>query len=122
MYMRAVTFRIVYLGIASAAILLSVALRDATVQAAPTTPAPRAVNVLAPLSLVTLPTVHVTAVAEHGTARTPAEARQRAVAAHQHASGIEHADTDTDVSAALPSLRLDMPYYSFGTLLPRVRN
>ena len=122
MYMRAVTFRIVYLGIASAAILLSVALRDATVEAAPNAPAPRTVNALAPLSVVTLPTVHVTAVAEHATAQGSPAARQHAVAARQHGEGIEQADTDVTVGATLPSLRLDMPYYSFGKLLPKVRN
>jgi hypothetical protein len=121
MYMRAVTVRIVYLGIASAAILLSLALRDATVEAAPNGPTTRAVNALAPLSVTTLPTIHVTAVAEHAAPKAPPVTHQRAVAAHQHAGGIEQADTNADVGA-LPSLRLDMPYYSFGKLLPKVRN
>ena len=120
MYMRAVTIRIVYLGIASAAILLSVALRETTVEVAPSVPVKYQVSAAAQPPVVTLPTVYVTARADRDAAPAMPAARQRAIAQQQHAEGIEQADADARVNASLPTLRLDMPYYSFGRVLPRV--
>jgi hypothetical protein len=117
MYMRAVTFRIVYVGIVSVGILLSAAFRQSTVQAAPATTAAaqRSPAVAAP-RIVTLPTVQVTAVATRATVAPKAPAVTKAVAGESRdagASGSFH-------TGSAPSLRLDMPYYSFGKALPRV--
>jgi hypothetical protein len=120
MYMRAVTVRMIYVGIASAAILITIALREAAVQAVPGMALAHGVGTPARLPVVTLPTVHVSAVAGHAEAPAMPATRQRAIAAQQHAEGIEQADTDIPVSASLPSLRLDMPYYTFGKMLPHV--
>jgi len=115
MYMRAVTFRIVYLGIMSAGILLSSFLRDSTVQAAPVGSAAAVAKPAAP-HIVTLATVHVSATARHVAARAPALAR---AAAHVAAGNADASDEHSG-AATLPTLRLDMPYYAFGKLLPRV--
>ena len=114
MYMRAVIFRIVYLGIVSVGILVGAAFRQSTVQAAPiaaavpqskTAPAPR---------IVTLPTVEVRSTAFHATAaRAPAVLKAANVQSHDDSSAGAHA-------GAAPTLRLDMPYYSLGKALPRV--
>ena len=112
MYMRAVTFRIVYLGIVSAGLLLSSFLRDSTVQAAPVA---RTAAVAAPAAprIVTLATIHVSATAR------PAAARAAALAKATVHAAAGNADADQG-GATLPTLRLDMPYYAFGKLLPRV--
>jgi hypothetical protein len=112
MYMRAVTFRIVYVGIVSVGILLAAALRQSNVQAAPiAAAAPPVASVVKP-QIVTLPTVQVRSTAMHASAaKAPVVARDVAVDTHDDAGS--HA-------ATAPTLRLDMPYYSFGKVLPRV--
>lgn len=108
MYMRAVTTRIVYLGIASLGILLSVAFRQAPVLASTlpaTAPQLAATRAPALLPTVTLATVHVRAAAQQ-----PGAA----------AATTSAADDDAVGARRLPNLRLDMPYYAFGKLLPRV--
>lgn len=116
MYMRAVTFRIVYLGLVSVGILLSATLRDSTVQAAPLTQVstPSANAPAAKPSIVTLATVNVRAAAGHTATHAAPLTRATAAGNARLEVGEDHA------GAALPSLRLDMPYYSFGKLLPRV--
>lgn len=119
MYMRAVTIRIAFVGFASAAILMAAAFRQAPVQAAPVAAAAQAASpavVVTPTVL--LPVIHVSAKA----ARTDSVA-QVAAAAPRIA---EQADAATGVhasfrgGASVPSLRLDMPYYSVGKLITRV--
>ena len=118
MYMRAVTVRIVYVGIVSLGILLSAAFRDATVQAAPVVaakPQSGAAVAKAPLPVATLATIHVTA---------SAAGRVVTAAPQSNAAGprldAEETIVDARAGTALPSLRMDMPFYSFGKLLPRV--
>jgi hypothetical protein len=114
MYMRAVIFRIVYLGIVSVGILLGAAFRQSTVQAAPIdAAAPQAKAAPAP-RIVTLPTVEVRAAAAHASA-AKAPAAPQAVTLQIHDDGNAGSHT-----AAAPTLRLDMPYYSLGKALPRV--
>jgi len=116
MYMRAVTYRIVYFGVLSVGILFGATLRHSAVQAAPATAAP-ALAVAAPRPPVTLATIHVRAtVPPHVRAFAPAPepvAFVRVVA-------DETGPGTSSGAATLPSLRLDMPYYAFGKLLPRV--
>ncbi len=69
----------------------------------------------APLAITTLATVHVTASAADA---AKASAPRHGVVVAQDAAG--EASVDIRASATLPSLRLDMPYYSFGKMLPRV--
>ena len=113
MYMRAVTFRIVYLGIVSAGLLLSSFLRDSTVEAAPVARTTAAVAAPAAPRIVTLATIHVSATAR------PAAARAAALAKATVHAAAGNADAEQG-GATLPTLRLDMPYYAFGKLLPRV--
>jgi hypothetical protein len=115
MYMRAVIYRIIYVAIVSVGILLSAALRQTTVQAAPVA-AVRPVNAtaVAPAPVVTLATIHVHASA--GRARAVPRAAAHTVATADAAA--EPAGGHAAQSA--PTLRLDMPYYSFGKMLPRV--
>jgi len=116
MYMRAVTVRIVYVGIVTLGILLSAAFRDSSVQAAPVAAAkPQSAVVKGHLPVTTLPTVHVTA-SRAAIARTAGTHQAPATAQ----IGTDEASADVRAAAALPSLRLDMPYYTFGKMLPRV--
>ncbi|HEY2396710.1 MAG TPA: hypothetical protein VGH81_12135 [Rudaea sp.] len=114
MYMRAVTFRVVYVGIVSVGILLTAAFRQSNVQATPIAAASRpAVSVVKP-PIVILPTVEVRSVAIHASgAKAPAVSKAVVVEIHDDTATGPHAGT------AL-TLRLDMPYYSFGKVLPRV--
>ena len=114
MYMRAVTFRIVYVGIVSIGILLAAALRQSDVQAAPIAAAARPVASVVKPQIVTLPTVQVRSTAMHASvAKVPVVAKDVAVEPHDDVTAGAHA-------ATAPTLRLDMPYYSFGKVLPRV--
>lgn len=67
------------------------------------------IHVRAEVPIPTLPTIVVTATAPEGTADEPTL---------QVASMSEARDSVSPVSA-LPHARLDMPYYSFGKLMPR---
>jgi hypothetical protein len=69
----------------------------------------------APLPVVTLPAVHVRSVAAH-----PPKLPAAAVLVAAQAATIAAGATVGSGGTSLPSLRLDMPYYSFGKLLPRV--
>jgi hypothetical protein len=120
MYMRAVTIRIAFLGFASAAIMMAAGLHQAPVQAAPVAAVAHAA---APAVVVTpavlLPVIHVRATAAPAprvdwlAATVPALADpEPSAAAGVHASFRG--------GASVPSLRLDMPYYSFGKLITRV--
>ena len=120
MYMRAVTIRIAFLGFASVAILMATAFRQAPAQAAPVAAVARAASPsVVVLPTVLLPVIHVRATA----ARTPTIAAASAVA-----PVIAEREPDADIGvhagfrggASVPSLRLDMPYYSFGKILTRV--
>lgn len=117
MYMRAVTVRIVYVGIVSLGILLSAAFRESTVQAAPVAAHPSAASLAAKSAapVTTLATVHVTASAA-AAAKAPLQRRGATVPPDLSSE----ASADIRGLSALPSLRLDMPYYSFGKMLPRV--
>lgn len=120
MYMQAVTFRIVFVGVLGVGILLSAALRDNTVHAAPVS-APvaqaHAQSTTAP-SVVMLPTVQVRATA----ARAPAPARVKSSTSPllTQAPSESTPPLAAHAGSSLPTLRLDMPYYSLGRILPRV--
>ena len=113
MYMRAFNIRIVYVGVLSLAAVFGSVLRQHDVQAAPAIQAtqqqqpPAGPAASASVPTVTLATVHVS----HASAKArPAAPAPVPVADSDHFSA----------GSAVPSLRLDMPYYSFGKLLPRV--
>jgi len=111
MYMRTVTFRIVYVGIVSLGILLTAAFRQSNVQAAPIATASRLAMTVAKPSIVTLPTIEVRSVAIHGSgAKAPAKAVVVQI----------HDDAGAGAPMGAAGVRLDMPYYSFGKVLPRV--
>jgi hypothetical protein len=111
MYMRAVIYRIVYVGIVSVGILLSAAFRHSTVQAAPVaSAAARSIAATTP-RIVTLPTVEVRAVS----VREPAKASSTSIIIQ-----VQDDHTNDSHAGAAPTFRLDMPYYSLGKVLPRV--
>ena len=114
MYMRAVTYRIVYVGIVSVGILLTAAARRAP---APPPPPPAAAPrgaTTAQLPIVTLPTVEVRPLAARvAGAKAPVVSKGVAAERLDDTATAPHAVT-------APTLRLDMPYYSFGKVLPRV--
>jgi hypothetical protein len=113
MYMRAVIYRIVYVGIASAGILLSAAFRQSTVQAAPVAAAAARATAPAP-RIVILPTVEVRAAAVRApTTKARESSPSVAVQVQVDRANDPHA-------GAAPTFRLDMPYYSLGRVLPRV--
>ena len=122
MYMQAVTFRIVFVGVLGVAILCGAALRNNTVLAAPMS-APAA-QAHAPAtnapSIVTLPTVQVRASAAAPIAS--ARARSSAPRLVTQVPGTSTAPPAAHAASgsSLPTLRLDMPYYSLGKFLPRV--
>ncbi|HET7064702.1 MAG TPA: hypothetical protein VFI49_10555 [Rudaea sp.] len=119
MYMRAFVYRFVYVGVVSLGIALGAAFQQPVAHAAASQPASdqAAVAAPAPLPIVTLSTVHVHADA----ARTPvakpvAPARVATAVAPDLVSSVASDHRGGSVS----TLRLDMPYYSFGKMLPRV--
>ena len=118
MYMRAVTIRIVYLGVLGLGVLLSAALRQSEVSAAPLqASAPQRSLPVAASTPVLLPTIHVRAQAPHATSPAdPAVPKVALSPINQHHA----AQPDIHGAVSLPTLRMDMPYYSFGKLLPRV--
>ena len=85
----------------------------AAVTPAPTQAAPAAVSAAAP---VTLPTVHV----------RPSASQRLAVAVSAASAGTGvivpavYTTDDANVTNASSELRMDMPYYSFGRIQPRV--
>ena len=119
MYMRAVTIRIVYLGVLSLGILCSLAFRQSVALAAPThTSTAQTSRSAAALPVMTLPTVQVRAQAQRDT--VPAlpsvaiPAMAEAPAHDHHPPRLDWRDT------SLPTLRWETPHYSFGKMLPRV--
>jgi len=116
MFMRAVIFRIVYVGIVSVGILLSAALRQSTVQAAPVVAAKQQTHTAAIIPTVTLATIHVRPATVRAAVKEVPPLRTAAVG---HAAQLPSV-AEGRAGASLPTLRLDMPYYSFGKLLPRV--
>lgn len=121
MYMRAVTYRIVYFGVLSVSILFGATVRHSAVQAAPASASLQAAALaVAPAALptVTLATIHVSAVRRNGSLMlVQAIAPATAFAGPGDEGGGSSA---ADPATKLPSLRLDMPYYALGKLLPRV--
>jgi len=119
MYMRAVTIRIAYLGVLSLGVLLSAAFRQADVSAAPlqaSAPQRSVLPVAAPAPVL-LQTVHVRAQASHAAVvANPTGPKVVANLIRQDTA----APADAHGGVSLPTLRMDMPYYSFGKLLPRV--
>jgi hypothetical protein len=114
MYMRAVIYRIVYVGIVSVGILLSAAFRHSTVQAAPVASAAARSTASAAPRIVTLPTVEVRA----ASVREPTTTAKASSASIVIQVQGDHANDSHAV--ATPTFRLDMPYYSLGRVLPRV--
>lgn len=117
MFMRAFVIRFVFIGILVVGVALGAALRQPAVHAAPPHAGAKQAAAVAPapLPIVTLSTVHVRADAARTVAKPVVPVRVEAaadltssVASDHHGAGLG------------PTLRLDMPYYSFGKLLPRV--
>jgi len=118
MYMQAFIVRFVFVGVFGLGIVLSTAFRQPEAQAAAmhgsAVTAPETATAPAALPTVTLSTVHVTASSStHLVART----------AHVDPAPAAHVTTSEaggHGGGLAPTLRLDMPYYSFGKMLPRV--
>lgn len=119
MYMRAVTVRIVYFGFMALVVLAGATLRQSTVLAAAAAATPAKSRVAAvSLPVTTLPTIHVqTRALKTGVTARPADIAPAVVS---EGSARFESSPVAGGGATLPSLRLDMPYYSFGKLLPRV--
>ena len=119
MYMRAFVYRFVYVGVVSLGVALAAAFHQPVAHAG-TQPGSEqaAVAKPAPLPIVTLSTVHVHADA----ARTPVAKPAAPVSAAAAVSPdlVSSVVTDHRGGGSAPTLRLDMPYYSFGKMLPRV--
>jgi hypothetical protein len=117
MYMQAFIVRFVFVGVFGLGIVLSTAFRHPEAQAAAmpattaTSPASVATSPVPPT--VTLSTVHVTAGSPHIVVARIAHA-DPALAAHATTSEAG------GHGGLAPTLRLDMPYYSFGKMVPRV--
>jgi hypothetical protein len=119
MYMRAFVYRFVYVGVVTLGAALAAAFHQPVAHAA-TQPGSEqtAVAKPAPVPIVTLSTVHVHADA----ARTPAAkpVAPTRVAAAVLPDLVSSVAPDHRSGGSAPTLRLDMPYYSFGKMLPRV--
>jgi hypothetical protein len=119
MYMRAVTVRVVYLAVLSVGVLFGTAFRQSVVLAAPAQAvAPKREQTVTAPAPVLLQTIHVRAQAARVVA--PAGASNVKVLTATPAVEVRPAPSDLRERAALPTLRLDMPYYSIGKMLPRV--
>lgn len=119
MYMRAFVVRFAFFGVLSVGIALSAAFRQPIAhEAAPqASPKQAAVVAPAPLPTVTLSTVHVHADASRAAAKPAAPARVEMAPAPASLTSV---GSDHRSGGLAPALRLDMPYYSFGKMLPRV--
>ena len=120
MYMRAFVYRFVYVGVVSLGVALAAAFDQPVAHAAAAQPgSEQAVVVIpAPLPVVTLSTVHVHADSVRAPIVKPAAPARVAPAVSPDLVGSVAADHRGAGSVA--TLRLDMPYYSFGKMLPRV--
>jgi len=120
MYMRAFVYRFVYVGVVSLGVALAAAFHQPVAHAAASQPGSEQaiVAVPAPLPMVTLPTVHVQADATRAAVTKPAAPARVAVEVPPGLVGSVAADHRGGGSVS--TLRLDMPYYSFGKMLPRV--
>ena len=120
MYMRAFVYRFVYVGVVSLGVALAAAFHQPVAHAATAQPGSEqaVVAIPAPLPVVTLSTVHVRADSVRASAVKPATPARVAPAVSPDLVSSVSADHRGGGSAA--TLRLDMPYYSFGKMLPRV--
>ena len=119
MYMRAFVYRFVYISVLGLGIVLTAAFRQPVAHAASPqagTKQPAAVAA-APLPVVTLSTVHVRADAARAARTAPPAQVETAQATSDLTTSVA---SDHHAGGAAPTLRLDMPYYSFGKMLPRV--
>lgn len=119
MYMRAFVYRFVYVSVLSLGVAVGAAFQQPVAHAAAGTAAskPAALTTSAPLPIVTLSTVHVRADSARTAVAKPAAPARVAAAAEITASTVA---SDHRGGGLAPTLRLDMPYYSFGKMLPRV--
>lgn len=119
MYMRAFVYRFVYVGVLSLGVALAAAFQQPVAHAAAAQAGskPAAVSAPTPLPVVTLSTVHVRADSARTPVAKPAAPARVAAAAEITASTVA---SDHHGGGLAPTLRLDMPYYSFGKMLPRV--
>jgi len=120
MYMRAFIYRFVFVGVLGLGIALGSAFRQSSAQpASPQAPAAaQAAVAAAALPVVTLAPIRVTA-----SAARPAPSRNvvgRTATAATPAAVPASAPESRGSSAAAPNFRLDMPYYSFGKVIPRL--
>ena len=117
MYMRAFVYRFVYVGVVSLGVALAAAFHQPVAHAAAAQPGSeqKVAVITARLPVVTLSTVHVRA----DSVRAPAVKPARAAPAVSP-DLVSSAEADHRAGGSVASLRLDMPYYSFGKMLPRV--
>ncbi len=119
MYMRAFVYRFVYVGVVSLGVALAAAFHQPVAHAAAAQPGSgQAVVAIPPPPLVTLSTVHVHADSVRAPAVKPATPVRVAPAVSSDLVSSVAADHRGGTSVV--TLRLDMPYYSFGKMLPRV--
>ena len=118
MYMRAFVYRFVYVGVVSLGVALTVAFHQPVAQAAAAQPGSEqaVVAILAPLPIVTLSTVHVHADSVAPTVKPAIPARVAPAVSPDLVSSVAADHRGGSVA----TLRLDMPYYSFGKMLPGV--
>lgn len=119
MYMRAFVVRFAFFGVLGVGVALSAAFRQPVAhEAAPqATPKQAAVVAPAPLPVVTLSTVHVRADLSRPAAKPATPARVETAPAP---ASLTNVTSDHRGGGIAPTLRLDMPYYSFSKMLPRV--
>jgi hypothetical protein len=117
MFMRAFVYRFVYVGVLSLGVALGAAFQQPVARAAAvqSTAKQAAVASPTPLPIVTLSTVHVHADARAAIVKPSAPARVAPASDITASNAADHRS-----GGVAPTLRLDMPYYSFGKMLPRV--
>ena len=120
MYMRAFVYRFVYVGVVSLGVALAAAFHQPVAHAAASQPGSEqaAVVIPAPLPVVTLSTVHVHADSARAPAAKPAIPTR--VAPPVLPDLVSSVAAEHRGGGSVATLRLDMPYYSFGKMLPRV--
>ena len=120
MYMRAFVYRFVYVGVVSLGVALAAAFHQPVAHAAAAQPGSEQAVVVAPapLPVVTLSTVHVHADSARGPVVKPVTPAR--VAPPVLPDLVSSVAADHRGGGSVATLRLDMPYYSFGKMLPRV--
>ena len=120
MFMRIVLFRFAAVALVGLGVAVSTAFHQPATQQAVAAPAPVSAPRATGLSMVTLPMISVRANAVDAT-KVKHQATLAATSARtQYTVQVSRSSDERQGGSSAPTLRLDMPYYSFGKVVSRL--